>query len=422
VAQIASMDATWANIEGELQRRHDLVPNLVETVQGYAATSRRSSSRSPRPGPARSPPAPSVPIEQQARAEDELTAAADELLAVTESYPELRSDAVFRDLQRQLVETEDRIAAARRLYNLEVAAYERRRRSVPSNLVAHRRLPARRMFEIRDPPPPRPARPAELTHLAIPSGSDGGLRPAHRPLLSDAADVEPAVRCGSGIGRASRPIAASTSSTQRSRSSLTTSTSKRCASASSSARGPAAAATVASSSVPPSQPPLELLEARGQEEHEQRVGVLLLDLQRALDLDVEDDDRPRRDRLDHRLPAGCRSGGRRTRPTRAAAPVSISAWNRWSVDEAVVTPSTSPARGGGSWPRPTAPRRAAPATRAWTVPLPTPRAQRPRPAGRGLVGSRARPSKVASSASRCRSPSHAPAVGAMSSSSISRGP
>jgi len=93
-----------------------------------------------------------VTIQDQARAEDALTQGLTTLLAVTESYPDLRSDAAFRDLQRQLVETEDRIAAARRLYNLEVAAFERRRQAVPSNLVANAlSFGAREMFEIRDP-------------------------------------------------------------------------------------------------------------------------------------------------------------------------------------------------------------------------------------------------------------------------------
>ncbi|MFP4312635.1 MAG: LemA family protein [Nitriliruptoraceae bacterium] len=153
VAQMASMDATWANVEGELQRRHDLVPNLVATVQGYArheqavfdrVSEARAAAIAARPT--------TVPIEQQARAEDVLTQQLSSLLAITESYPQLLSDAVFRDLQRQLVETEDRIAAARRLYNLEVAAYERRRRAVPSNLVAAvAGFAARGMFEISDP-------------------------------------------------------------------------------------------------------------------------------------------------------------------------------------------------------------------------------------------------------------------------------
>lgn len=153
VAQVASIDATWANIEGELQRRHDLVPNLVASVQGYVAHERRLFEQvtAARARAIAAVPR-SVPMEQQARAEDELTQGLTSLLAVTESYPQLKSDAVFRDLQRQLVETEDRISAARRLYNLEVASYERRRRSVPSNVVASTAgFAPRDMFEIRDP-------------------------------------------------------------------------------------------------------------------------------------------------------------------------------------------------------------------------------------------------------------------------------
>jgi LemA protein len=153
VTQRAAIDASWANIDGELQRRHDLVPNLVASVQGYAAHERdvlaqvaeaRAQAVAARPA--------DVPVEEQARAEDGLTAGLTSLLAVAESYPQLRADGVFLDLQRQLVETEDRIAAARRLYNLEVAAYERRRGSVPSNLIAEQfRFGPRRSFEILDP-------------------------------------------------------------------------------------------------------------------------------------------------------------------------------------------------------------------------------------------------------------------------------
>jgi LemA protein len=92
-----------------------------------------------------------VPVAEQARAEDRLTDQLTRLLALSEALPDLRADRGFRDLQRQLVETEDRIAASRRLYNLEVAAYERRRRSVPSNVVASVfEFGPREMFEIRD--------------------------------------------------------------------------------------------------------------------------------------------------------------------------------------------------------------------------------------------------------------------------------
>jgi LemA protein len=152
VTQVAAIDASWSGIDVELQRRHELIPNLVATVQGYArherqvleaVTEARARAVSSRPD--------DVPLADQARAEDGLTEQVTRLLALAEGFPELRADRGFRDLQRQLVETEDRIAASRRLYNLEVAAYERRRRSVPSNLVANRfGFERREMFEIRD--------------------------------------------------------------------------------------------------------------------------------------------------------------------------------------------------------------------------------------------------------------------------------
>lgn len=152
VAQIASIDATWANIDAQLQRRHDLIPNLVETVRGYAeheqqafeaVTEARARAVAAVPD--------AIPVEQQARAEDALTQGLTSLLAVTERYPQLKADRNFRDLQRQLVETEDRISASRRLFNLEVAAYERRRRSVPSNVIASTfDFRERRLFEIED--------------------------------------------------------------------------------------------------------------------------------------------------------------------------------------------------------------------------------------------------------------------------------
>ncbi len=153
VTQRAAMDATWAGIDTELQRRHDLVPNLVASVQGHAGHERDVLERvtQARAG-AIAAVAPAVPVEAQARAEDQLTAGLTSLLAISESYPQLRSDRVFRDLQRQLVETEDRISAARRLFNLEVAAYQRRRGAVPSNVVASTfGFGPRRSFEIQDP-------------------------------------------------------------------------------------------------------------------------------------------------------------------------------------------------------------------------------------------------------------------------------
>jgi LemA protein len=153
VAQRTSIDAAWAGIDVELQRRHELVPNLVDSVRGYAQHERDLLEAVVRArAEAHRATAPDVGVRDQARAEDELTERLTGLFALAEAYPELRADALFRDLHRQLIETEDRIAASRRLYNLEVAAYERRRGAVPSNLVAWAvELPPRPLFEILDP-------------------------------------------------------------------------------------------------------------------------------------------------------------------------------------------------------------------------------------------------------------------------------
>lgn len=153
VAQRASMDAAWAGIDVELQRRHDLVPNLVGSVEGYADHERALftsvvAARNRAVAVASDPTA----IGDLARAEDALTERLTGLLVLAEGYPQLRADRVFLDLQRQLVETEDRIAASRRLFNLEVAAFERRRQAFPSNLVASVfDFGPREPFEILDP-------------------------------------------------------------------------------------------------------------------------------------------------------------------------------------------------------------------------------------------------------------------------------
>lgn len=159
VAQRTSIDASWAGIDVELQRRHDLVPRLVETAAGYAAHEQRTFAQVTS---ARAEAVAARDVDEQARAEDHLTEGLTGLFALTESYPDLKADGVFRDLSRQLIETEDRIAASRRLYNLEVAAYERRRNAIPSNLVAGWfQMEPRRSFEVLD----ASARHAQLVQL-----------------------------------------------------------------------------------------------------------------------------------------------------------------------------------------------------------------------------------------------------------------
>jgi LemA protein len=125
---------SWRQIDVELKRRHDLIPNLVETVKGYAAHERetleaviaaRTAAVAPGSGPA-----------QQAMQENVLTQALGRLFAVAEAYPNLKANENFLALQNELTATEDRIAAGRRYYNANVRALNTKVESVPSNIVA----------------------------------------------------------------------------------------------------------------------------------------------------------------------------------------------------------------------------------------------------------------------------------------------
>jgi len=134
VAQRNHVRESWSNIDTELRRRYDLIPNLVETVKGYAqheqatleAVIRARSSAAADEG---SP-------EHQAETERGLVRSLRELLAVAEGYPDLKANRHFEELQAQLTETEDRIQLARRIYNANVRDLNRRVQAFPSNVVA----------------------------------------------------------------------------------------------------------------------------------------------------------------------------------------------------------------------------------------------------------------------------------------------
>ena len=123
----------WAQIDVQLKRRADLVPNLVESVRGYASHERETfeavTEARAQVGRART-------LEQRAEAENALSAALGRLLAVAEAYPELRATEQFQDLQRQLDETENKIAVSRQVYNDTVLTYETARETFPTNLLA----------------------------------------------------------------------------------------------------------------------------------------------------------------------------------------------------------------------------------------------------------------------------------------------
>ena len=125
---------SWAQIDVELKRRHDLIGNLVETVKGYAShergtldevTQARAAAMAPGQGPA-----------EAAQTEGALTRALVNLQSVTEAYPDLKANQNFMSLQNELSGTEDRIASARRYYNANVRALNTKVETLPTNLIA----------------------------------------------------------------------------------------------------------------------------------------------------------------------------------------------------------------------------------------------------------------------------------------------
>ena len=134
VRQRNLVEESWRQVDVELRRRYDLIPNLVETVKGYAAHERATLEAVIRARNAAQ--APSASRTEQGHDETTLTRTLRGLLAVAEAYPELKADQHFRQLQAQLAETEDRIAAARRFYNANVRAYNTRVDAFPSSLIA----------------------------------------------------------------------------------------------------------------------------------------------------------------------------------------------------------------------------------------------------------------------------------------------
>ena len=123
----------WAQVDVQLKRRHDLIPNLVETVKGYAAHERGTFDEVTQ---ARTSAQQAQGPQAQAQAENVLTQALGKLFAVAEAYPQLRATENFQQLQAQLSETESNIAVSRQVYNDTVQTYETARETLPSSLVA----------------------------------------------------------------------------------------------------------------------------------------------------------------------------------------------------------------------------------------------------------------------------------------------
>jgi LemA protein len=134
VSQRQLIKDSWANIDTELRRRYDLIPNLVETVRGYASHERtvfenvtraRAAAASATGSPA-----------EQAAAEGPFVAALRQLFAVVENYPDLKANTNFLALQQELANTEDRLQTSRRFYNANVRQYNERVGQFPSMIIA----------------------------------------------------------------------------------------------------------------------------------------------------------------------------------------------------------------------------------------------------------------------------------------------
>jgi LemA protein len=126
----------WSAIDTELQRRHDLVPALVETVKGYAAHEKQTLEAVIAARNAAA--ADHGPVASQAQHQGQLVEALRRLMAVVEAYPDLKASSRFLDLQHQLVETEDRLSKARRFYNANVRELNTAAQAFPLSLVAGR--------------------------------------------------------------------------------------------------------------------------------------------------------------------------------------------------------------------------------------------------------------------------------------------
>ena len=126
-------DEAWSDINVQLKRRYDLIPNLVNTVKGYATHEAKvfedvSAARSAAMG--------ATSIQDKAKAENQLASTLKSLFAVSEAYPDLKASQNFQELQGELVDTEDKIQAARRFYNGNVRDFNTKLQVFPTNIFA----------------------------------------------------------------------------------------------------------------------------------------------------------------------------------------------------------------------------------------------------------------------------------------------
>ena len=139
-------DTAFADIDVQLKRRHDLIPNLVESVRGFAGHERDILTEVAQ---ARSTALQATGPEMRLNAETQLGQSINSVLSVAERYPELHASSHFRELRSELTDAENRIAAARRFYNLSIDEYNATLRQFPGSLIGGaRRLDRRKPFDL----------------------------------------------------------------------------------------------------------------------------------------------------------------------------------------------------------------------------------------------------------------------------------
>ena len=184
---------SWRQIDVELNRRYELLPNLVETVRAYAAHERntleditRLRSQAQQISAADGP----LPSQQRADVEEALSGAVRNLIVSVEAYPDLKSNQNFLELQRQLAETEDRIANGRRYYNANVRVYNTKVESVPTNLIANMfKFEKATYFEVND-QAVRQAPNVSFGEIAYRGDPEGGPAQGQLPPQASAPPVE----------------------------------------------------------------------------------------------------------------------------------------------------------------------------------------------------------------------------------------
>jgi LemA protein len=143
------VDESWSGIDVQLKRRHDLVPNLVETVKGYAEHESQTFEKTTQ---ARAAAMQAQGVEETAQAEQQLTRALADVKTVAENYPTLRATENFQQLSRNLSELEDEIQASRRIYNSNVQTFNTDIEQFPGSIVANQgNFTKKPFFEIEDP-------------------------------------------------------------------------------------------------------------------------------------------------------------------------------------------------------------------------------------------------------------------------------